>query len=52
MKILFSLSRPHRRSVLRDLYAFGILDVFRRHSIFRLWEPQRETARRSDEFIG
>ena len=52
MKILLSFSRPNRRSVLRDLYAFGILNVFRRHSIFRLWEPLREVPRSSDEFLG
>ena len=51
MKIL-SFSRPNRRSVLRDLYAFGILNVFRRHSIFRIWEPLREVPRSSDEFLG
>ncbi|MGH7958558.1 MAG: hypothetical protein ACREH8_16320 [Opitutaceae bacterium] len=40
----FFTARPNRRSILRDLYAFGIVDVFRRPSIFRIWEPLRETA--------
>ena len=35
--------RSNRRSVLRDLYAFGLVSVFRRHSIRRIWEPLRET---------
>ena len=46
MKLLLSFtSRPNRRSVLRDLHAFGIVNVFRRHSILRIWEPLRETPR-------
>jgi hypothetical protein len=54
MKILsfLTLFRPNRRSVLRDMYAFGIVNVFRRPSIFRIWEPLRETPRTSDELMG
>jgi hypothetical protein len=54
MKILPSLffPRPNRRSVMRDLYTFGLLDVFRRPSIFRIWEPLRETPRDTDESNG
>ena len=37
-----SRSRRHR-SMLRDLHAFGLVRVFRQHSIFRLWEPLRES---------
>ena len=46
MKFLFS--RPpflqRRRSMLRDLHAFGHVGVFRQHSILRIWEPLRESA--------
>ena len=51
MRFLFS-HRPNRRSTLRDLHAFGILNVFRRPSIFRLWEPLRETPIRSENDSG
>ena len=44
--------RTNRRSLLRDLHAFGIVSVFRRHSLFRVWEPLRETPRNGDEFVG
>ena len=44
--------QPNHRSLLRDLHAFGIVSVFRRHSIFRLWEPLREHSSRGDEFVG
>jgi hypothetical protein len=50
MKLLRSfVSRPNRRSVLRDLHAFGIVSVFRRHSILRIWEPLRESPRIREE---
>ncbi|MBL9210704.1 MAG: hypothetical protein JNL92_09575 [Opitutaceae bacterium] len=54
MKFLLPLSRPRspQRSVLLDLHAFGHLHVFRRHSLFRLWEPLRETWRRAETFSG
>ena len=35
-----------QRSTLRDLYTFGLMSVFRRDSIFRVWEPLRETPQR------
>ena len=35
----------HRRATLRDLYTSGLVSVFRRHSVFRVWEPLRETPR-------
>jgi hypothetical protein len=38
MKLSRSVVRFPRRSTLRDLYLFGLVSVFRRHSIFRLWE--------------
>ena len=40
----FFASRAHsnRRGTLRDLYTFGLMSVFRRHSILRAWEPLRE----------
>jgi hypothetical protein len=50
MKFLFTFSaRPNRRSILRDLHSFGIVNVFRRPSIFRVWEPLRETPCTGDE---
>jgi hypothetical protein len=53
MKFILSFtSRPNRRSILWDLHAFGIVNVFRRPSIFRVWEPLRETPRAIDEFIS
>ena len=42
-------ARLKRRSLLRDLHAFGIVNVFRRPSIFRIWEPLRELPHTSDE---
>lgn len=30
------------RGTLRDLYTFGLVSVFRRHSVLRVWEPLRE----------
>jgi hypothetical protein len=52
MKFLLSfVSRPNRRGMLRDLHAFGIVSVFRRDSIFRLWEPLREN-RGADQTVG
>ena len=32
-----------RRATLRDLYTFGLVSVFRRDSVLRVWEPLRET---------
>lgn len=51
MRFLLSfVSRPNRRTLLRDLHAFGIVHVFRRPSIFRIWEPLRETPHSSEEY--
>jgi len=51
MKRFFTFpSRPQRRrSMLRDLHAFGFVCVFRQHSILRVWEPLRETPRHADQ---
>ena len=38
--------RTSQRGTLRDLYTFGLMSVFRRDSVFRVWEPMRETRRR------
>lgn len=40
-------SRPafKHRATLRDLYVSGLVSVFRRDSILRIWEPLRETPR-------
>lgn len=45
MKIqLFTKPAPAapRRSSLLALHTSGVIQVFRTHSIFRLWEPLRE----------
>lgn len=34
-----------RRATLRDLYTSGLVSIFRRDSVLRLWEPLRETPR-------
>ena len=53
MKIFRRLRSPfNRRSTLRDLHAFGIVSVFRRPSIFRIWEPLREQPRHSEDLAG
>jgi hypothetical protein len=43
------LPRPRtshaRRGSLRELYTNGLVSIFRRPSLFRLWEPLRETPR-------
>jgi hypothetical protein len=44
--------RSNRRALLRDLHAFGIVRVFRRPSIFRIWEPLREHPSGGEEFMG
>ena len=49
MRFLFP-RRPNRRLMLRDLHAFGLINVFRRPSLLRLWEPLRETPRHGDDF--
>lgn len=36
---------PDRRATLRDLYTSGLVSIFRRHSVLRMWEPLRETPR-------
>jgi hypothetical protein len=48
----FLFSYQNRRSTLRDLHAFGIVSVFRRPSIFRIWEPLREHSSSHEEFAG
>ena len=34
-----------RRATLRDLYTSGLVSIFRRESVLRLWEPLGETPR-------
>lgn len=53
-RLLAARPRFNHRTTLRDLYVSGLVSVFRRHSIFRLWEPLRETPRRTtrDELAG
>lgn len=43
-KPIFRL-QADRRATLRDLYTSGLVSVFRRDSVLRLWEPLRETPR-------
>ena len=41
----------NHRGTLRDLYTFGLVSVFRRHSVLRVWEPLREAPRHSNEDV-
>ena len=34
-----------RRASLRDLYTAGLVSIFRRDSVLRIWEPLREAPR-------
>ena len=58
MNFFRALTRPtstrtfRRRSTLLELHRRGVVQVFRRHSVFRLWEPLRENPMRSDDFLG
>jgi hypothetical protein len=58
MNFFRALTRPistrtfRRRSTLLDLHRRGVVQVFRRHSLFRLWEPLRENPVRHDDFLG
>lgn len=47
-----ALQRPTHRTRLRDLHSFGIVNVYRRPSIFRLWEPLRGEPAGEHEFEG
>ena len=43
LKRLFTSRPPFKhRATLRDLYVSGLVSVFRRDSILRIWEPLRE----------
>ena len=44
------LPRPNRRATLLELHRRGVVQIFRRHSLFRLWEPLREHPARTDPF--
>lgn len=44
--------RPNRRATLLELHRRGVVQIFRRHSIFRLWEPLREHPIRDHDFTG
>jgi hypothetical protein len=53
MKFLrFFRSRKNHRATLLDLHAFGVINVFRRHSILRVWQPQREVFSRDETLAG
>lgn len=53
MKFLHAFApRSNRRALLRDLHAFGLVSVFRRHSLLRLWEPLREHSSHREDFAG
>jgi hypothetical protein len=49
IKRFLPLRPANRRATLRDLYTFGLVSVFRRESVLRVWEPLRETPRRTQE---
>lgn len=40
-----SLPVVKHRATLRDLYVSGLVSVFRRDSILRIWEPLRESRK-------
>ncbi|MCX6954956.1 MAG: hypothetical protein NTV51_22600 [Verrucomicrobia bacterium] len=52
MRLLLQLfsPRPTHRSTLRALHASGLVSVFRRDSVFRLWEPLRQHPGLDEEF--
>jgi hypothetical protein len=41
-----------KRSILLDLHHTGVLQVFRRHSIFRVWVPLRENFAHREDAVG
>lgn len=43
-RVSFS-SQPDRRGTLRDLYTSGLVSIFRRDSVLRVWEPLRQSPR-------
>ena len=46
-----SASNNHRTTLL-ELHRSGMMQVFRRHSIFRVWVPLRETCPANDSFAN
>ena len=53
VKRLFrSHPRSNQRGTLRDLYTFGLMSVFRRDSVLRVWEPLRETPHREGRVMS
>lgn len=46
VKRVLPLHAHDRRATLRDLYTAGLVSIFRRDSLLRLWEPLRETPPR------
>lgn len=44
-----SLPVVKHRGTLRDLYLSGLVSIFRRDSVLRIWEPLRETPRSTME---
>jgi hypothetical protein len=50
----FSTPAPRRplRFTLLELHTSGVLRVFRRHSLFRLWAPLRESFDADESFVG
>ena len=47
-----SSRRRTLRFTLLELHATGVVQVFRRHSIFRLWTPLREAFTGRSGFEG
>lgn len=44
--------RPNHRATLLELHRRGVVQIFRRHSIFRIWEPLREHPSRTEDYMG
>lgn len=47
----FARRRPLRFTLL-ELHTTGVLQVFRRHSLFRLWAPLRENFDADQDFAN
>jgi len=43
-RLLLTSPRKNHRTTLLALHRSGVMQVFRRHSLFRLWVPLRENV--------
>lgn len=46
------VAQPTHRARLRDLHSFGLVSVFRSHSLLRLWGPLRGDPASDYDFEG